>query len=68
MYLTVSLSPPKTYSLYHSLMMKMKPILLVTLVSLVLGAIPLRGQRSEEEQLKMERKPKTGLFKKRNKR
>ena len=68
MYLTVSLSPPKTYSLYHSLMMKMKPILLVTLVSLVFGAIPLRGQRSEEEQLKMERKPKTGLFKKRNKR
>ena len=27
-------------------MMKMKPILLVTLVSLALGAIPLPGQRS----------------------
>ena len=41
-YLTVNPpTPPQTYSLYHSLMMKMKLILLATLASLALGAIPL---------------------------
>merc|ERR1712183_218267 len=34
------------YSVSHSLLMKMKLILVVTLVSLALGAIPLLGQRS----------------------
>ena len=49
-------------------MTEMKLILLMTLVSLALGAIPLPGQRSEEEQLKMELGPKTDHAEKRNKR
>jgi len=55
----------KTYSISHSLMTEMKLILLMTLVSLALGAIPLPGQRSEEEQLKMELGPKTDHAEKR---
>merc|ERR1711874_316220 len=39
----------KTYSLYHSLMMEMKLILLATLASLALGAIPLSRQSPEED-------------------
>ena len=48
-YLTVNHPPPHTYSLYHSLMMKMKLILLATLASLALGAIPLSRQSPEED-------------------
>ena len=49
-YLTVNPpTPPQTYSLYHSLMMEMKLILLATLASLALGAIPLSRQSSEED-------------------
>ena len=49
-YLTVNHPPPHTYSLYHSLMMKMKLILLATLLmlSLAFGSIPLSRQSSEE--------------------
>ena len=49
-YLTVNPpTPPQTYSLYHSLMMEMKLILLATLASLALGAIPLSRQSPDAD-------------------
>ena len=47
-YLRVNLQNPQSYSLYHSLMMKMKLILLATMLSLAFGSIPLSRQSSEE--------------------
>ena len=66
-YLTDYHPPPKTHSLSHSLKMKMKVILLVTLVSLTLGAIPLPGQRSEAEMDLVLSRNENGPFEKRNK-